>query len=385
MMSKALKVGGVIAYCFVILLALDFAYSNFIYDKPERARIRSDRFDHTLKANYQGFDTWGPLRHRLMTNSLGMKDGAVREVPLKPNGKRVLLIGDSFTEAVGMPFEKSFAGMLFQAGLEADPKIEFLNAAVMSYSPVIYFQKIKYLIEKSVHFDEVVVFSDLSDVQDEAGVYFCIDDDPQYRDRCRLANDQKTRKLGRVLADNFAVTDRIRKTIKRKLRQWRGHKRLKKNEVRGRHRRVDWTLPDFKDERHYAPLGVAGGIKRSLQNMQKLADLLAAHDIPLTIVVYPWPSQLTFNDRDSRQITIWREFCAQNCKAFINLFPAFFAEKDAHNDWYERLFIPGDVHFSAAGNEFFYRQIVNDLIGPQVTRREPKPPYFGAISGAGAR
>ncbi len=59
--------------------------------------------------------------------------------------------------------------------------------------------------------------------------------------------------------------------------------------------------------------------------MRALADLLAARNIPLTIVVYPWAQQLAQGDRDSRQVALWREFCAGRCKAFINLFPVFFA------------------------------------------------------------
>src|SRR5205823_580784 len=100
-----------------------------------------------------------------------------------------------------------------------------------------------------------------------------------------------------------------------------------------------WTLPGFDQPR--PPLGLEGGISRALQNMQKLADLLAAHGIPLTVVVYPWPNLLFYEDHDSRQISIWRAFCIEHCRAFINLFPAFFAEKDAHKDWYNRLFIDG--------------------------------------------
>jgi hypothetical protein len=96
--------------------------------------------------------------------------------------------------------------------------------------------------------------------------------------------------------------------------------------------------------------------------MQKLADCLAEHGIKLTIVVYPWPSQLAYQDRDSRQIAIWQEFCVKNCEKFINTFPAFFAEKDTHDDWYERLFIYGDVHLSAEGHRLMFRELAKHLL-----------------------
>ena len=92
--------------------------------------------------------------------------------------------------------------------------------------------------------------------------------------------------------------------------------------------------------------------------MGKLADMLAARNIPLTIVVYPWAQQIAQGDRDSRQISLWREFCEQRrCKAFIDLFPVFFARADADPSWYERLYIVGDDHFSAAGNAMVAREV----------------------------
>jgi lysophospholipase L1-like esterase len=59
---------------------------------------------------------------------------------------------------------------------------------------------------------------------------------------------------------------------------------------------------------------------------------------------------------------MWREFCARNCKKFIDLFPAFKAEQEAHADWYERLFIPGDFHYSAEGHRVMFRELAKELL-----------------------
>ena len=93
-----------------------------------------------------------------------------------------------------------------------------------------------------------------------------------------------------------------------------------------------------------------------------MSDLLAARNIPLTIVVYPWAQQLAQGDRNSPQISLWREFCAGRCKALINLFPAFFAATEADKDWYEHLFILGDDHFSAEGNRMMFRELARHLL-----------------------
>jgi hypothetical protein len=304
------------------------------------------------------------LRYRLITNSLGFKDASVRNVPLKSASRRVLLIGDSFAEGIGMSFEDSFAGMLYRAGQERSEKIEFLNAGVVSYSPSIYYKKIKHLLESGLQFDEVVVFSDTSDVTDEATSYFCIDDDPKYRAHCTAAEGAAqpatvSPKKPDFLIDRFAVTNRVRITLKRSIQSLLGNRR---RSINTDHARIGWTVPGLDVGNSYQPLGVEGGVARSLQNMRALADLLAARNIPLTIVVYPWAQQLAQGDRDSRQVALWREFCAGRCKAFINLFPAFFAATAADENWYEHLFILGDDHYSAAGNRFLFLEIAGHLL-----------------------
>jgi hypothetical protein len=251
--------------------------------------------------------------------------------------------------------------MLARAGAARPDRVEFLDAGVASYSPSIYYKKIKYLLDRGLEFDEVVLLSDSSDVEDEATSYFCIDDDPKYRAYCTVPP-------GTVpphpvvkrdfFIDRFAITNRLRIIIKRKIQSLLGNRR---RAIETDHNRIGWTTP-HPDPARYQPLGVEGGIARSRQNMQKLSDLLAARGIPLTIVVYPWAQQIAQNDRDSRQVALWRDFCPSRCKAFINLFPAFFAAADRDKDWYGHLYILGDDHFSAAGNRMLYEELAKRLL-----------------------
>ena len=96
--------------------------------------------------------------------------------------------------------------------------------------------------------------------------------------------------------------------------------------------------------------------------MGKLADVLAARNIPLTIVVvYPWAQQIAQGDRDSGQVALWRDLCEKRCKGFINLFPVLFAQAEADGNWYERLYIVCDDHFSAEGNALVAREVEKRL------------------------
>jgi hypothetical protein len=304
---------------------------------------------------------FGEYRYRFYTNSLGFRDAAVRQVPLKSDTRRVLLMGDSFTEGMGVDFEDSFAGLLYRAGTAGSQPVEFLDAGVASYSPVIYYQKIKYLLETGLKFDEVVVFSDLSDVQDEATTYFCIDDDPVYWKYCGLPTPEFTGVTRSWFGRHFDLMDRLHVMVQAEVQRFLYRRRglVRPPEI---DQRSGWTIPGYVSADLYQPLGIEGGIARSRANMQKLVDLLRARGIPLTIVVYPWPLQLEQNDRASRQTAIWRDFCHASCKDFIDVFPAFFAEKDAHDDWYRRLFIFGDVHFSTAGNRLMFDEVARHLL-----------------------
>jgi lysophospholipase L1-like esterase len=362
---------GVILYSIAIFLALDFVYSTWINSEAS-PHIAVRQFDHGLLPNFDGYARFGEFRYRFITDSLGFRDAATRQVPLKSDRRRILIIGDSVTEGMVVSFEESFAGLLERAGQDAPVRTEFLNAAVTSYSPAIYYAKIKYLLDSGLKFDEVVVLPDISDVQDEATSYFCIDEDPQYRRRCRNPNPDAldaahpdfapttgTTRSDLWLERHFVVTDLVRMLIKTEVQWLRDGRRA--NSVAW-NPRAGWTIPGYRIDDTYEPLGIDGGIARAKQNMQKLADLLRARNIPLTVAVYPWPLQLALDDRDSRQAHIWRDFCAGNCKDFIDLFPAFFAEKDLHDDWYRRLFITGDLHPSAAGNRLIFEHLARHLL-----------------------
>lgn len=365
-LRRTLVYAGISAYCLALFLAFDFAWSSLtVGEESQRpARIANPVYDHGLAAGFDGHDVWGEVRHRLVTNSLGFKDASTRTVPLKPASRRVLLIGDSFAEGIGMSYEDSFAGLLQRAGQQRNDRIEFLNAGVASYSPVIYYKKIKYLLDLGLQFDEVVVLSDTSDVTDEANSYFCIDDDPKYRAHCTPAEGSMqpaaaAPKKGNFLIDRFVVTNRVRIAVKRSIQSALGNRRASINTD---HARIGWTIPGLDVSRDYRPLGVEGGIARSLQNMRALSDLLAARNIPLSIVVYPWAQQVAQGDRNSRQVSLWREFCEGRCKAFINLYPVFFAAAATDRNWYERYYILGDDHFSIEGNQLVFRELARQLL-----------------------
>jgi lysophospholipase L1-like esterase len=87
------------------------------------------------------------------------------------------------------------------------------------------------------------------------------------------------------------------------------------------------------------------------ENMDRLAELVREHGIALTVVVYPWPTQIARKDRDSRQVRFWRDWARERGVRFVDLFPGFVTTDDARNEQTIRdLFIQDDFHWNPEGH-----------------------------------
>lgn len=129
-------------------------------------------YSHGFKKNSFVIEEWRGIKIPIYTNSLGFKDRTSREISLTSDKKRIVFIGDSFTEGVSYEYGDTFVGII-DAAL-AKRGIEVLNAGCMSYSPFIYWEKINYLIEDvGLNFDELIVFLDISDAWNESYTYYC--------------------------------------------------------------------------------------------------------------------------------------------------------------------------------------------------------------------
>ena len=310
-------------------------------------------YHHDLAKNISNYTAeWGKQDYQVDTNSLGFKDSSNLSIPLVTKNHRILLIGDSFTEGVGIKFEDTFAGLLKQDFKQQN--IDVLNAAVSSYSPIIYYRKIKYLIEEvGLKFDSVVVLIDLSDIEDEALGY-------QFDSNENVISQGSAANLG--AAESKPVTDKTKPSmnakefftqytyflgrlrnlsaaLKAKTRPW--ERALNK-------RRASWTINNTL----YNEFG-SKGLKTAAKHMLKLKEYLEQKNILLTIAVYPWPDQIFNNDKDSKQVVFWKNWGHSNKVEFINLFDVFLPNSSAENTIREH-YINGDVHWNIAGHNAIY-------------------------------
>jgi len=358
----------------LILIPLDlglgqFAKYNFDFwinaYPPTDHRIRSEDFHHGLAPNRDIFEAWGLYRYRYHTNSLGFKDAGPGAVPLRSDKKRILFLGDSFTEGKGFAYPDTFVGRV--ADKFADQGVEVLNAGVDSYAPVTYRLKSKYLLEKiKLKVDAVVVFIDVSDVYDEAVRYTY---DAQGRLIVPPEGGLTLKSIFKAVRDNSLTTrllsvayDHVEFFTRYIMRRWKvaGATGKPFSDVTNLDLWVDsmsgqkvaaWTYDDARWQAH-GKLGRA----RAAANMDGLLALLKEHGIALTIAVYPWPEQL-FNDPQApRYRVFWRDWAEAQGVPLIDLFPAFTA--DAPRTVLEKYFIPFDFHWNAAGHALVAKEFL---------------------------
>jgi len=276
---------------------------------------------------------------------------------LKSANRRILFIGDSFTEGVSLKYEDTFVGLIDSA-LKKE-KIDVLNAARGSYSTIIYWRKIKYLIEDiGLKFDEVVVFIDISDAQDE-GFYDLSKDNIVISGNSQLqASSQLQLSLAVVIkkfmSDNTTVVyhalNLLYDLLPHEGGKWR--KIIHPSYIRDK-----WTI----DKNVYNDYG-KDGVESMKKYMNRLLSLLRNNNINLTIAVYPWPTQVWFDDLNSIQVKTWENWAQENHVKFINYFPDFVkigSSKANKLKTLEKYYIPGDAHFNKEGSKVLANKFLN--------------------------
>ncbi len=347
----------------VVVLLSDFVLTGVYHiqkygtiHKYEDRRVLRDVspvFHHTLKANGQQTEQkWGHLSSPLYSNSLGFKDREIRQVALDSPNYRFLFIGDSFTEGIGFEYEKTFVGLVDRA--LAFDHIEVLNAAVSSYSPVIYFKKVEYLLETvGLDFNHLIVFLDISDIEDEVKRY-------------ELQNGRVVGLVGQtskvkdfiyeytgLMKNVWTLVSRIQKTISPT------HEDLRSQEDRRygiNQKKSLWTI-ESKVFQEYGRNGLA----KAQHHMGLLHQLLQKHQKGMTLAVYPWPDQIVHKDLQSRQVTFWQDWADKHSVTFFDFFPLFISPESDSTDILSKNFIEGDVHWNKRGHERMAQELLKKM------------------------
>jgi len=215
-------------------------------------------------------------------------------------------------------------------------------------------------------FKEVVVYVDISDIQDEAISYVYQDGkvfDMNPENGLPVEKNNFINELKINIKNTFPLTYHSMYLLKGKLKpsislspsaeiiNW---DYFSKN-----HTRSNWTYN--LSSNGYGSIGVGGAIEKSTKLMNDLYLLLSKNDIGLSIGVYPWPAQLLYGSEDSIQVRIWQDFCKEKCNNFYNSFPLFFQEfKQYEVDVaIDKIFISRDIHYNRYGMSLVSKNFID--------------------------
>jgi hypothetical protein len=369
-------------FCLVIFVGLDAIYSAL--SRKSSVPTPAELFGcltgdpvrgMSFQPNCTTTRAWGRERYQLNINSQGFRDETVREVPPTDPRPRILMLGDSFTESMG-PWKTSFVGRL----AAKFPQYEILNGGVGGYSPSNYLNTERIAVKSGLQFDEAIVFIDISDVQDEAALVHDID----LSGSIALAKNQyhyssPYSKVRLFVSKYLVLTNYLWERVER-IVVGRGHYYLDHG-FNGNVfdlERSGWTyrkvVEDQPFELGFAPLGVEAGIAKEKHKMDLIYQDLAKRNIPLSVVVYPWPAQLIYDKVDSREVQIWRDWCEGKCKRFVDVFPEFFAIRDQcpkwqPGCWYLNNWTFGDIHLNDNGNAVVAEKVAKSLESTPAVKR----------------
>jgi hypothetical protein len=284
---------------------------------------------------------WGRIIYPWKADKYGLRTGTCAPGEPEKAWPAIFVIGDSFVEAVGSSYEDSFTGLMACDAAKQNKAV--WNLGVASYSPIIYWKKIKAAAQRiGVRPAEVYVFLDLSDIDDDANVYR---EEPDgrvlFQSKPEPSADNWQFDPVQWLVKHFTTARLIYDTYLSASFTW--------DKSFGRDR-ARWAFDQKLLERWGKH-----GLEIAGKNLDKLVGLCREWQCRVTLVVYPWPDNIKENDRDSLQVRHWRDWSAGHGVRFIDGFAPFF--KEPAQATLLKNYIEGDVHFTPAGNRLIYETV----------------------------
>lgn len=306
------------------------------------ARRYDARYHHGFGPGARFLERWGGPgeTYPIVTNLLGLRDSEEREVPPSTSKRRIVFLGDSFVEGIGVPYEDTFVGIVDRRlGRE---RHDVLNVGVSGASPKLYYHRLKYLLEEvGLEVDDLYLFIDTSDAHNEIELEEWEPGEPPFREPPSPGRSWEALRRRSYLAELA----------------WQGVVRHRERERQAAERRLDEEMYEIFDAGVQERWG-----RRALGHLedyvQRLLELCEARGIRATLVIFPHPFHLEVSTPAPKWSGFWRRVAERNGVPLLDLFPAFLAQPRAEA---ARLFIPGDIHWNAAGNRFVAEQLLRAI------------------------
>jgi lysophospholipase L1-like esterase len=332
-------------------------------------RTMSLELHHGFKPSVGGVELeWGPRRVAYATNSLAMRDRNPRRVDLDDGRRRVLVLGDSFVEGIGVEYGDTFVARIEERLRAAGQEVEVLNGGVSSWAPILEYLRLRQLLALGLEPEKVLLFVDPSDPKDELDYvedFATFDHTGEPVDMARrdpFRGETLLQTIWRRLETSSLVVWNLEQLIRSEgappppRQHPTGYQPLPAprgsdpDAARGSWARPgpDWELWGRR---------AVGYIRADLRRMKTLAD---RHRFPLVVVVYPHPLQLRNPWEAQFMSRTWAEAAAAEGLPLVDLTPVF-AERA---DW-RACFIPGDEHWNEQGHQVVAEAIFERVFAPR--------------------
>lgn len=361
-----------ISFWVILIVVLDFATGYFLVPKKIKdiATIKNlnNYYQHGFNANTKGTNYYGNLVYPIATNSMGMIDAYCRTVAKEDNSKhRILFLGDSFVEGVGYPYEQTFCGYL--TNMVDTQKIEILNAGVASFSPKLYYLRLKYLLEQEqLKVNEVFCFIDYSDIGDEL-VY------EDFKPVPYSAYEEFKTKI-KLFIRKYSLITHLYLSIKAQTFVSKNNNDVQAESIfwQKTNNRFLEKCPDYffiRSNWHSVLTQnnecVNKGINSMFYYTEKLNDLCKKNKINLQLVIYPYPGHIDNSKEDLNAIlNPFIQLAKNNNLNLINLYLLFVSNDINKSFQYQKkYFIPNDGHWNVDGHKlvarYLYPKIANNI------------------------
>jgi hypothetical protein len=360
-MKKKIKIFAVNSLIFFLFfLIIDVIYSNFLFSprKLESIYERDNKIHHRVKANFKGVAKYGHKEPIVCTDKYGLKIKCNSNT--NQNYKKnydIGIIGDSIIFGEGLKYEETLVGILSQK-----TNLKVANLGSGSYSPLLYYIRLKELLADDFRFDHIIVFVDISDIHDET-LYYTQNNELKHRfDKIKIYETEEIKKnknislkikLKKFVHKNFIMTFSSISLIKREYFLFDPYDVFKKDVAR-----YAWTFNNHLDD--FSADQINDGIKKAKNNMNKIYELSNSNNIKFSIAVYPLPAQLLYDNVDNRQAKEWKNFCVNKCYNFYDFNNVLFKKKDGMNEkkFFKDYFITYDEHFNYNGNKILADEFI---------------------------
>jgi len=338
-------------------LITDFIVSNLYENKNPSAIERNDAYEYGFISNLNIKDTYGNKKFTLCTdsNSFRVSCKNSKNSTIKENNYDLIIMGDSFAEGIGIDFKDTFVGKL----QIKYPNLKIGNAGVRGYSTKNYLEKVKYLIDKNFKIKRLIVFIDISDLEDKK-------DSLQLKSNNKARQENLISKKQRNIKNNFFskfkdiaknnlkftylfyeyVKKIYEKKISMKNQEFVENLKINIPAYNQNYKRSSWT---------YDTSNVLNSLdlkKKLTSDLNELFLLCENNNILCSIAVYPWPNQILYGTKNSIHAKLWNDFCINRCEKFVNYFPVFFEEIENQSpiEIISKYYIYKDVHFNKNGH-----------------------------------